>query len=471
MIILISIPNIVSLLLGWDGLGITSFLLIIYYQNPKSLGAGIFTFMSNRLGDALIIVAITISLYQGHWNLSHIWLDSLNSWIVIFLIIGAITKSAQIPFSRWLPAAIAAPTPVSALVHSSTLVTAGIYLLIRFYPMLASSSLSMTLLIYLSILTTLIAGLAALFETDIKKIIALSTLSQLGLIITSISLTIPTIAFFHLITHAMFKALLFISAGTLIHTFINSQDLRLLGTVSNSIPLTSAAINTANIALSGLPFLRGFYSKDLIIEMTITESSRFWILFITSISTALTAAYSMRLSYYTLWSPVRHSPLILKSDNLQNNYTNPIITLSFFAITTGAAINWLYVTPLIINPLISCLKLLALIFSLSGLLMFSPYFLKFFIHPSSSFINFSNTFITIWFLTHLSTQGISRPLTKLNSHLLPSLDHGWNELLGPQGIFITIKPFLKLSSFTRFQSSSLIVMAPLRFILISLLIF
>lgn len=195
---------------------------------------------------------------------------------------------------------MAAPTPVSALVHSSTLVTAGVYLLIRFFPMLRRSHLATNLLLLLSCLTTLMAGLAALFETDIKKIIALSTLSQLGIMIISTALHAPQFTFFHLITHAIFKALLFICAGTLIHAHINNQDLRIFGNINFSIPLTSITISIANIALCGLPYIAGFYSKDIIIELAMSSTSNLLIIVLTLISTALTAAYSFRISIFTI---------------------------------------------------------------------------------------------------------------------------------------------------------------------------
>lgn len=185
---------------------------------------------------------------------------------MLFIVIAAITKRAQIPFSAWLPAAIAAPTPVSALVHSSTLVTAGVYLLIRFSPAL-NGSLEQKGLLLLARLTIFIAGLGANFETDLKKIIALSTLSQLGVIITILAIGWSDLAFFHLLAHALFKALLFICAGSIIHRVGDYQDIRVMGRMVKFIPLRVARINLANLALCGTPFLAGFYSKDLVLEV------------------------------------------------------------------------------------------------------------------------------------------------------------------------------------------------------------
>merc|ERR1719347_256241 len=181
------------------------------------------------------------------------------------------TKRAQIPFSAWLPAAIAAPTPVSALVHSSTLVTAGVYLLIRFRSVLEGTVVQTGLLLLAS-LTMFMAGLGANFETDLKKIIALSTLSQLGVIMRVLALGFPDLAFFHLLAHALFKALLFICAGSIIHRVKDYQDIRIMGGLVYHIPLTSICINLANLALCGTPFLAGFYSKDIILEVAFISS-------------------------------------------------------------------------------------------------------------------------------------------------------------------------------------------------------
>lgn len=183
-------------------------------------------------------------------------------FILVMLILAAITKRAQIPFSAWLPAAIAAPTPVSALVHSSTLVTAGVYLIIRFHHLLGANFF----LLYVGCLTIFMSGLGANFEIDLKKIIALSTLSQLGVIIFTLSLGLIELAFFHLLSHALFKSLLFLCAGVYIHGAGDCQDIRLLGGVMKSIPVRSLFFGCCSLSLCGFPFLSGFYSKDLILE-------------------------------------------------------------------------------------------------------------------------------------------------------------------------------------------------------------
>lgn len=232
---------------------------------------------------------------------------------------------------------MAAPTPVSALVHSSTLVTAGVFLLFRFYPFLRSFYLFNTLLLIVGSTTILIAGTAATLEGDIKKIIALSTLRQLGVIITSLSLGFTLLTFFHLVTHALFKALLFICAGSLIHLHHHSQDLRFMGNISNQIPLLTASIVVSNIALCGSPFLAGFYSKDIIIESSLFLPFNNIITFIFLLATGLTAAYRTRFLIAVILSP----SLSLPKSHLNDRdifIHAPTLTLSLAAITAGAII-------------------------------------------------------------------------------------------------------------------------------------
>lgn len=248
------------------------------------------------------------------------------------------TKRAQIPFSSWLPAAIAAPTPVSALVHSSTLVTAGVFLLIRFHPFLSSFAPYTYILLILRALTSLKAGIRAIFECDLKKIIALSTLSQLGIIIFALAINQPLFALFHLVTHALFKALLFICAGSLIHYHHHNQDLRSIGNLVNQIPLTITSMFVANLALLGFPFLAGFYSKDLIIESLLFNQHSFLLLIIIITTTALTAAYSLRITLSRLISPSLSQPILIM-ENETTSLTYPTIFLSSAAIFAGAAIN------------------------------------------------------------------------------------------------------------------------------------
>ncbi|SPP90473.1 nad5-0, partial (mitochondrion) [Drosophila guanche] len=317
MMMLIISPNLISILLGWDGLGLVSYCLVIYFQNVKSYNAGMLTALSNRIGDVALLLAIAWMLNYGSWNYIF-YLEVMKNDFEMMMIgslvmLAAMTKSAQIPFSSWLPAAMAAPTPVSALVHSSTLVTAGVYLLIRFNILLSTSWLGQLLLL-LSGLTMFMAGLGANFEFDLKKIIALSTLSQLGLMMSILSMGFYKLAMFHLLTHALFKALLFMCAGAIIHNMNNSQDIRLMGGLSIHMPLTSACFNVSNLALCGMPFLAGFYSKDMILEIVMISNINLFSFFLYFFSTGLTVSYSFRLVYYSMTGDLNCGSLNMLND-------------------------------------------------------------------------------------------------------------------------------------------------------------
>lgn len=223
-----------------------------------------FTALSNRIGDAIILLSIGL-LFESTYHLEALRFTS-QPLARLRIILAAITKRAQFPFSSWLPAAIEAPTPVSALVHSSTLVTAGVYMIVRFYDLLSQARFLSLFMLWVGAITRFFAGARAIVEFDVKKIIALSTLSQLGLIIIAIGLCIPILAFFHLITHAIFKALLFICAGTLIHFHGHAQDVRHIGNISYQLPVTTTSISISRLALCAVPFMAGFYSKDAILE-------------------------------------------------------------------------------------------------------------------------------------------------------------------------------------------------------------
>merc|ERR1711863_230996 len=237
----------------------------------------------------------------------------LQSYLIFILILSASTKRAQIPFSAWLPAAIAAPTPVSALVHSSTLVTAGVYLIIRLNFIFCSSN-STNLLLFIGIITIMLAGAAAIFEIDIKKVIALSTLRQLGVIIIILGGAEPVLSFFHLLRHAYFKAILFICAGIIIHNIKDYQDIRKIRIISNIIPVTFRVIMVANLSLCGLPFLRGFYSKDLILECLIISDINLFNYILIMLGTILTVLYSLRISILLRISSRTKDTLIISSD-------------------------------------------------------------------------------------------------------------------------------------------------------------
>jgi len=432
--ILIFLPHLIILLLGWDGLGIVSFILVIYYQNPKSLAAGIITALTNRIGDVILLLAIAWTLNQGHWNILHMWILDENIYQVLTITLAAITKRAQIPFSSWLPAAIAAPTPVSALVHSSTLVTAGVFLLIRFYPFMSSAWWFTPLLLLTAVSTTLIAGLRATTECDIKKIIALSTLSQLGIIMAAIGMGIVHLAYFHIITHALFKALLFVCAGSFIHSHIHSQDLRWIGNLANQIPATSSCLVIANLALCGFPFISGFYSKDIIVEASIFYQHNLLIVTLILVAMGLTSFYSTRFRLCVVWGTNNCNPYIYLEES--NPLTSPILTLASISVISGAIIIW--VAPLkqemILIPIYQ--KLIPLILVLLGASL--AWLISATKQKNESIliqtqINHYASCI-IWFLIPLSSQFPIKLPIYLSHNYLKLIDQSWLEALRGQGI-------------------------------------
>nr|YP_009447607.1 NADH dehydrogenase subunit 5 [Carabus lafossei]ATY70039.1 NADH dehydrogenase subunit 5 [Carabus lafossei] len=442
MMLLIISPNLISILLGWDGLGLVSYCLVIYYQNVKSYNAGMITALMNRIGDVMLLIAISWMLNYGSWNyifyMDYMSKDYYMQIIGVLVMIAAMTKSAQIPFSSWLPAAMAAPTPVSALVHSSTLVTAGVYLLIRFN-MILNENLCLFLLL-ISSLTMFMAGLGANFEFDLKKIIALSTLSQLGLMMSILSMGNYKLAFFHLLTHALFKALLFMCAGAIIHNLKDIQDIRFMGNLMVHMPLTCICMNISNLALCGMPFLAGFYSKDLILEVVSMDFVNIFIFLLFFISTGLTVCYSFRLCYYTITGDFNFYSLHSLNDEGWIMLKS-MLSMLMFVIFSGSMLMWLiFPTPVMICLPIE-LKMLALFVSIIGAWL-GYEMAKFsvsWVSNSLKFYNYSFFFGFMWFMPNISTFSMNYMPLMLSYNLFKSFDQGWNEYFGGQGMYKSMK--------------------------------
>nr|WDW20259.1 NADH dehydrogenase subunit 5 [Papilio protenor] len=445
MILLIISPNMISIFLGWDGLGLVSYCLVIYYQNIKSYNAGMLTALSNRIGDVMILMVISWMMNYGSWNyiffLNFMNNDYMMKIIGLMLIIAAMTKSAQIPFSSWLPAAMAAPTPVSALVHSSTLVTAGVYLLIRFNMMLIDMFF-LKFLLLLSGLTMFMAGISANYEFDLKKIIALSTLSQLGLMMSILSMGMSDLAFFHLLTHAMFKALLFMCAGVVIHMMMDIQDIRYMGGLSFYIPLTSLCLNISNLALCGLPFLAGFYSKDLILEMVSMSNLNLMIFFLYYLSTGLTMFYTIRLLFYLM---INDYNLMVVYNLYDEDYImlKSMFMLLFMSLSVGSFLSWMIFNYPYMIYLPFNLKMMVIYVVMMGL--FLGYLISNMkIYSMNKFLmtyNLSNFLCLMWFMPNLSTYGLNIYFLKMGQSLLKNIDMGWSELYSGQGMFNIIKNY------------------------------
>nr|ALC75989.1 NADH dehydrogenase subunit 5 [Bemisia afer] len=292
MIMVIFSPSMVSMIMGWEGLGMSSFILIMFYQNKKSMMSSMYTMMMNRMGDATLIISMMMMMNVNSWMFMTASFQESKLWIIL-LMISMFSKSAQIPFSSWLTEAMAAPTPVSALVHSSTLVTAGIYLMLRFEPKIKYTNLN-NLIFYISMMTLVMASLNSLTQWDIKKLVALSTLAQLSIMFIAISMNMYKLAFFHMIMHATFKALIFLCSSTLI-SMSNTQDLRKISSTSKNSVITLTSFNTANMILCSIPFSSSFYSKELIMEMMMINSINniMTILFLMTILTTMIYSFKM----------------------------------------------------------------------------------------------------------------------------------------------------------------------------------
>nr|YP_009136667.1 NADH dehydrogenase subunit 5 [Melibe leonina]AKE07272.1 NADH dehydrogenase subunit 5 [Melibe leonina] len=336
--------SVFFILLGWDGLGITSFALIIYYESGESQMAGFQTMLINRIGDVIIVLSVYLFSCSGQFTIFSMS-DSFyyGSGVTVLLCVAALTKSAQFPFSSWLPAAMAAPTPVSALVHSSTLVTAGIFLIIRLSYSLPLSSEISSLLLLCGSVTCLLGGWAATFENDIKKVIALSTLSQLGVMVFSLGMNFPSLGLFHLYTHALFKALLFLAAGHILMITFGNQDVRVMGGLGLTMPFTSLMFTVSSLCLIGAPFTSAFYSKHLILELMMNSNLNLLSVILMLFATMMTAKYVFRTLKGVVWGKAG-IPLLSGCSDIYSFF--PVCLLGFGAITGGEFITSLEVSTL-----------------------------------------------------------------------------------------------------------------------------
>ena len=356
MLVLVVSDNFLQLFFGWEGVGLCSYLLIgFWYKKDSANNAAIKAFVVNRVGDfGLAIGIFLIFYYFGSINFIEvfkitpqyaskkiIFLGSefnLINLICLFLFIGAMGKSAQFLLHTWLPDAMEGPTPVSALIHAATMVTAGVFLVVRCSPMFEFSQITLNIIAVVGMITALFAASVALVQNDIKKIIAYSTCSQLGYMFFAIGVGAYHVAMFHLFTHAFFKALLFLGAGSIIHAFKNEQDIRNMGGVWKKLPYTYALMLIGTLALTGFPFLSGFYSKDAIIEFALFNKSSIgnYAAFVGIFTAFLTSIYSWRLLFKSFHGPYNNKNFsIEKTHEAPLAMLLPLIVLAFGAIFAG----------------------------------------------------------------------------------------------------------------------------------------
>ncbi|KAG7153439.1 NADH-ubiquinone oxidoreductase chain 5-like 6, partial [Homarus americanus] len=398
-------PNIIRILLGWDGLGLVSYALVIFYQNEKSANAGILTVVSNRVGDVAILLRISLIFIAGVLScLSSYNKKSTNSF---FCLASSCYGSSY------------SSVCFSPFFYSGYGSFNGVRSSICFINHFLSNNI--------------IAGLGANFEYDLKKIIALSTLSQLGVILRILALGFADLAFFHLLAHALFKALLFICAGVVIHAVKEYQDIRCMGRLVFRIPLTRTCINLANLALCGIPFLAGFYSKDLILEVAFIRNINLLAFILYALATGLTVCYRFRLVYYSL-TGLFNLRRISQVNDKSVVITRSMIRLRIGGVTGGAFLSWVIFPESYIICLTFTFKVLALALRVLGALI--GYLLNII---SVNYRLHNVVFIgSMWFIPFLSTFNLNHARLKTAGACMKVGDYGWSEHFGGQGLYSNV---------------------------------
>ena len=470
MIILVTANNYLLMFVGWEGVGVCSYLLVSFWftriaANQSSISA----FLTNRVGDCFL----TIGMFAIIWSFGNVDYSTvfsiapfMNDYIIIIigtcLLIGAMAKSSQIGLHVWLPMAMEGPTPVSALIHAATMVTAGVYLLMRSSPLIEYSNTVLLLCLWIGAITTVFSSLIGLFQQDIKKVIAYSTMSQLGMMVIAIGLSSYNVAIFHLVNHAFYKGLLFLGAGAVIHAVADNQDFRRYGGLRAFLPLTYSVMLIASLSLVAFPFMTGFYSKDLIIESAYGQFcfSSTVVYFISTIGAMFTTLYSVKVLYLTFLTNPNGPVVNYKHAHEGDIFMSmPLIILAVFSIFFGYVTKDIFIglgsdffsdNSIFIHPsheimldtefaVPTIFKILPLIFTVSLSIIsiiFSEYIPKALVYFKLSRFGYNIfSFFNQRFLVELFyNKYITDLILKLGGQTTKVIDKGSIELVGPFGL-------------------------------------
>ena len=478
MLVLVVSDNFLQLFFGWEGVGLCSYLLIgFWYKKESANNAAIKAFIVNRVGDfGLAIGIFLIFFYFGTINFKEVFdlapqfleknivflgfESSLITLICLFLFIGAMGKSAQFLLHTWLPDAMEGPTPVSALIHAATMVTAGVFLVVRCSPLFEYSQTALNLVTIVGMITAIFAASVALVQNDIKKIVAYSTCSQLGYMFFAAGVGAYHVAMFHLFTHAFFKALLFLGSGSVIHAFKDEQDIRNMGGVRKKLPYTYVFMLIGTLALTGFPFLSGFYSKDAIIEFAYLRNSTLgnYAATIGIFTAFLTSIYSWRLIFKTFHGPYNNKKVLINE-----THESPIIMLApLLLLSIGAIFAGYYFKETFIghhsndfwqasifflneikhDPIPSWFLLLTPILVTIAIPISFYYFvtnIKILEDFKKTNLPLYNFLLNKWFIDELYEQIFIKPAKKMGSFFWKKCDQGIIDRFGPDGISKLIK--------------------------------
>ena len=476
MIILVTANNFLLMFVGWEGVGICSYLLVSFWftriaANQSSISA----FLTNRVGDCFLTIGMFAILwsfgnidYSTVFSLAPFINENIITIIGICLLIGAMAKSSQVGLHVWLPLAMEGPTPVSALIHAATMVTAGVYLLMRTSPLIEYSSTVLILCLWLGAITTVFSSFIGLFQQDIKKVIAYSTMSQLGMMVIAVGLSSYNVALFHLVNHAFYKGLLFLGAGAVIHAVSDNQDFRKYGGLRLFLPLTYSVMLIASLSLVAFPFMTGFFSKDFILESAYGQFyfSSTIVYFIATIGAMFTTLYSVKVLYLTFLTnpngPIvnyKHLPSSHAAQEGDIFMSFPLVILAIFSIFFGYiskdiflglgsgffADNSIFIHPIreiMLNTefaVPSLFKLLPLFFTFSlsiTAIVLSEFMPKVIINFKLSKMGYNifSFFNQRFFIEFLYNKYITGLVLKLGGQTTKVLDKGSVELLGPYGL-------------------------------------